>query len=189
MGAYGCALISLDHEEVGKSTNLLSLTDLDQFSTHKEFMVCGLCENNCKMTLTVFNDGSKFVTGNRCERGAEKATQIKIDRTDKKVNLVDYKYKKLFKYHSLSKKKQTLGEIGIPRVLNMYENYPLWHTMLTDLGFRVVLSPKSDKELFEQGLETIPSDTVCYPAKMTHGHIMSIINKGVPTIFLSLSSF
>lgn len=84
MGAYGCALISLDHEEVGKSTNLLSLTDLDQFSTHKEFMVCGLCENNCKMTLTVFNDGSKFVTGNRCERGAEKATQIKIDRTDKK---------------------------------------------------------------------------------------------------------
>lgn len=183
MGAYGCALISLDHEEVGKSTNLLSLTELDQFSTHKEFMVCGLCENNCKMTLTVFNDGSKFVTGNRCERGAEKATQIKIDRTDKKVNLVDYKYKKLFKYHSLSKKKQTLGEIGIPRVLNMYENYPLWHTMLTDLGFRVVLSPKSDKELFEQGLETIPSDTVCYPAKMTHGHIMSLINKGVPTIF------
>ncbi|MQW23060.1 MULTISPECIES: 2-hydroxyacyl-CoA dehydratase [unclassified Lactococcus] len=183
MGAYGCALISLDKEEIGKQSNLLTLSELTAFNTHKEFMVCGLCENNCKMTLTVFNDGSKFVTGNRCERGAEKATQIKIDRKDKKVNLVDYKYKKLFKYRSLTKKKQTLGEIGIPRVLNMYENYPLWHTMLTDLGFRVVLSPKSDKELFEQGIETIPSDTVCYPAKMAHGHIMSLINSGIPTLF------
>ncbi|CAM3116353.1 2-hydroxyglutaryl-CoA dehydratase [Lactococcus hircilactis] len=183
MGAYGCALIALDKEEVGKKSDLLTLSELTDFKTHKEFMTCGLCENMCKMTLTVFNDGSKFVTGNRCERGAEKATQIKIDKKEKKVNLVDYKYKKLFKYHSLSKKKATLGEIGIPRVLNMYENYPLWHTMLTELGFRVVLSPKSDKELYEQGIETIPSDTVCYPAKMTHGHVMSLIHSGVPTIF------
>ncbi len=183
MGAYGCALISLDNEVAGESSSILGLSALTEFKTHKEFMVCGLCENNCKMTLTVFNDGSKFVTGNRCERGAEKATQIKIEKKDKKVNLVDYKYKKLFRYHSLSKKKQTLGEIGIPRVLNMYENYPLWHNMLTDLGFRVVLSPRSDKELFEEGIETIPSDTVCYPAKMTHGHIMSLIKSGVPTIF------
>lgn len=183
MGAYGCALISMDNEVHGEKTNLLSLEELETFKTHKEFMVCGLCENNCKMTLTVFNDGSKFVTGNRCERGQEKATQIKVPKHDKKVNLVDYKYKKLFKYHSLSKKKQTMGEIGIPRVLNMYENYPLWHTILTDLGFRVLLSPKSDKELFEQGIETIPSDTVCYPAKMVHGHIMALIKQGVPTIF------
>ena len=183
MGAYGCALISLDHEEVGKASDILGLDELENFTTHKEFMVCGLCENNCKMTLTVFNDGSKFVTGNRCERGAEKATQIKVDRKDKKVNLVDYKYKKLFRYHSLSKKKQTMGEIGIPRVLNMYENYPLWHTMLTDLGFRVVLSPRSEKELFEGGIETIPSDTVCYPAKMSHGHIMALIKSEIPAIF------
>ncbi|RZI49378.1 2-hydroxyacyl-CoA dehydratase [Lactococcus kimchii] len=183
MGAYGCALISLDNEEVGKSSELLTLDELESFQTHKEFMVCGLCENNCKMTLTVFNDGSKFVTGNRCERGAEKATKVKIDRQDKKINLVDYKYKKLFRYHSLSKKKQTQGEIGIPRVLNMYENYPLWHTMFTDLGFRVVLSPRSDKELFEGGIETIPSDTVCYPAKMAHGHIMALIKQEVPNIF------
>lgn len=183
MGAYGCALISLDHEIVGKKSEILGLSALTDFQTHKEFMTCGLCENMCKMTLTVFNDGSKFVTGNRCERGAEKATQIKIEKKDKKVNLVDYKYKKLFRYHSLSKKKQTRGEIGIPRVLNMYENYPLWHTMLTDLGFRVVLSPKSDKALFEQGIETIPSDTVCYPAKMAHGHIQALINQGVPAIF------
>ena len=131
----------------------------------------------------LFRSGNKFVTGNRCERGAEKATKVKVAKKDKKVNLVDYKYKKLFRYHSLSKKKQTRGEIGIPRVLNMYENYPLWHTMLTDLGFRVVLSPRSDKELFEEGIETIPSDTVCYPAKMSHGHIMALIKQGVPNIF------
>ena len=183
MGAYGCALISLDNQEANKESEILKLDELEKFTTHKEFMVCGLCENNCKMTLTVFNDGNKFVTGNRCERGAEKATKVKVAKKDKKVNLVDYKYKKLFRYHSLSKKKQTRGEIGIPRVLNMYENYPLWHTMLTDLGFRVVLSPRSDKELFEEGIETIPSDTVCYPAKMSHGHIMALIKQGIPNIF------
>lgn len=183
MGAYGCALISLDNEEVGQKSSILKLTELENFATHKEFMVCGLCENNCKMTVTVFNDGSKFVTGNRCERGQEKATKIKRDKHEKKVNLVDYKYRRLFRYHSLSQKKQTMGEIGLPRVLNMYENYPLWHTMLTDLGFRVVLSPKSDKELFEQGIETIPDDTVCYPAKIAHGHVMALIRSNVKTIF------
>ncbi|GAB2027773.1 acyl-CoA dehydratase activase-related protein [Lactovum odontotermitis] len=183
MGAYGCALMSLENAKAGEESAILKLDELEKFKTTKEFMVCGLCENNCKMTLTVFNDGSKFVTGNRCERGQEKATQVKIDRRDKKVNLVDYKYRKLFLYHSLSKKKQTMGEIGIPRVLNMYENYPLWHTMFTDLGFRVVLSPKSDLDLYEKGIETIPSDTVCYPAKMVHGHIMALIQEDVKTIF------
>ena len=169
-------------DDTGLST-ILDLASLQAFQTTKEFTTCGLCENMCKMTLTVFNDGSKFVSGNRCERGAEKAMQIKVDKRDKKVNLVDYKYKKLFKFKSLSKKKAMHGEIGIPRVLNMYENYPLWHTLLTDLGFRVVLSPKSDKALYEKGIETIPSDTVCYPAKLSHGHIMSLIEKDVPTIF------
>ncbi|MDN6207939.1 MAG: acyl-CoA dehydratase activase-related protein, partial [Lactococcus sp.] len=184
MGAYGCALIAMENgsDDTGLST-ILDLASLQAFQTTKEFTTCGLCENMCKMTLTVFNDGSKFVSGNRCERGAEKAMQIKVDKRDKKVNLVDYKYKKLFKLKSLSKKKAMHGEIGIPRVLNMYENYPLWHTMLTDLGFRVVLSPKSDKALYEKGIETIPSDTVCYPAKLSHGHIMSLIEKDVPTIF------
>ncbi|MDR0297385.1 MAG: 2-hydroxyacyl-CoA dehydratase [Streptococcaceae bacterium] len=183
MGAYGCALISLDHAEHGVVSTILGPEALEDFKTYKEFMVCGLCENNCKMTLTVFNDGSKFVTGNRCERGQEKATQVRTKQTDKKVNLVDYKYRKLFSLHSLSKKKMTRGEIGIPRALNMYENYPLWHTILSDLGFRVVLSDASDKDLYEQGIETIPSDTVCYPAKLTHGHIMNLIKKEVPVIF------
>ncbi|HEY0222212.1 MAG TPA: acyl-CoA dehydratase activase-related protein [Lactovum miscens] len=185
MGAYGCALISMNNAIANEKSSILKMADLLKFETTKEFMVCGLCENNCKMTLTVFPDGSKFVTGNRCERGQEKATKIKITKHNKKVNLVDYKYKKLFHYHSLSKKKMNPehGEIGIPRVLNMYENYPLWHTMLSDLGFRVVLSPRSDKDLFEGGIETIPSDTVCYPAKITHGHIMALIKQEIPTIF------
>nr|WP_307770186.1 acyl-CoA dehydratase activase-related protein [Streptococcus sp. 'caviae'] len=159
------------------------MDELDTFTAKKEFTRCGLCENNCALTVTIFNDGSKFVTGNRCERGAEKVTKIKFDRSKQKENLVDYKYKKLFKFKALSKRDAVHGVMGIPRVLNMYENYPLWHTVLTDLGFRVQISPKSDKKLFEKGIETIPSDTVCYPAKMVHGHIQSLIDKKVDAIF------
>ncbi|WEV45758.1 acyl-CoA dehydratase activase-related protein [Streptococcaceae bacterium ESL0687] len=182
MGAYGCALIALENMDSVPS-QILPLEELSAFETTKEFVKCGLCENNCKMTLSVFNDGRKFVSGNRCERGVEKAMQQKALNKDKKVNLLDYKYKKLFKYKSLRRKDAKNGEIGLPRVLNMYENYPLWHTVLSDLGFRVVLSPRSNKELYESGIETIPSDTVCYPAKLSHGHIASLIKKGLPTIF------
>ncbi|MDR1568694.1 MAG: 2-hydroxyacyl-CoA dehydratase [Streptococcaceae bacterium] len=183
MGAYGCSLIARENAENEQTSTLLSLAQLNDFTTNKEFVKCGLCENQCALTLTVFNDGRKFVTGNRCERGAEKAMQIKIDIKAKKENLVDYKYKRLFNYKSLSRKVAKNGTIGIPRVLNMYENYPLWHTIFTDLGFRVILSPRSDKKLYEKGIETIPSDTVCYPAKLVHGHIESLFEKGVDHIF------
>ena len=170
----------LEHNRAKSS--LMGPDELDHFTTQKEFTRCGLCENNCALTVTIFNDGSKFVTGNRCERGAEKVTKIKFDRSNQKENLVDYKYKKLFKFKALAKRDAVHGIIGVPRVLNMYENYPLWHTILTDLGFRVQLSPKSDKKLFEKGIETIPSDTVCYPAKMVHGHIQSLIDRKVDAI-------
>ena len=184
MGAYGCALIAQEkYEDHGQDSNIMGLDELDDFKSEKEFTRCGLCENNCALTVTIFNDGSKFVTGNRCERGAEKVTKIKFDRKNQKENLVDYKYKKLFKYKSLSKRDAIHGIIGIPRVLNMYENYPLWHTILTELGFRVQISPKSDKNLYEKGIETIPSDTVCYPAKLVHGHIQSLIDRKVDAIF------
>ncbi|EOH86613.1 2-hydroxyacyl-CoA dehydratase [Enterococcus pallens] len=179
MGAYGAALIALENYEVGVTSQTLSLTELDEFTAEKEFTHCGLCENNCMMTVTIFSDGREFITGNRCERGA----RIKIKREDRKVNLVDYKYRRLFKYRPLRKKEVTRGSVGIPRVLNMYENYPLWHTFFTDLGFRVELSPRSNKELYEQGMETIPSDTACYPAKIAHGHIQALIDKGIPMIF------
>lgn len=179
MGAYGAALIALENYEVGVTSQILSLAELDKFTAEKEFTHCGLCENNCMMTVTIFSDGREFITGNRCERGA----RIKIKREDRKVNLVDYKYRRLFKYRPLRKKEVTRGTVGIPRVLNMYENYPLWHTFFTDLGFRVELSPRSNKELYEQGMETIPSDTACYPAKIAHGHIQALIDKGIPMIF------
>lgn len=179
MGAYGAALIALEDYEVGDESTILSLEELAQFTSEKEFTHCGLCENNCMLTVTLFSDGRRFITGNRCERGA----RIKIKKEDKKVNLVDYKYRRLFKYRPLRKKEAVNGTIGIPRVLNMYENYPLWHTFFSDLGFRVTLSPRSNKELYEQGMETIPSDTACYPAKLTHGHIQALIDSGVSRIF------
>ena len=179
MGAYGAALISLENYELGAESTLLSLNEMEAFEAEKEFTHCGLCENNCLLTVTLFSDGRKFITGNRCERGA----RIKIKKEDRKVNLVDEKYRRLFKYRSLRKKEAIHGEIGMPRVLNLYENYPLWHTFFTELGFRVTLSPRSNKDLYEKGIETIPSDTVCYPAKLAHGHIQSLIDQEIPLIF------
>lgn len=178
MGAFGCALMALE-DYTGEESTLLNEEELATFSAEKEFTHCGLCENNCLLTVTIFSDGRKFITGNRCERGA----QIKLKREDKRVNLVDYKYRKLFRYRSLKEKDAPHGVMGLPRVLNMYENYPLWHTFFTQLGFRVVLSPRSNKELYEKGMETIPSDTACYPAKITHGHIQALINEGIKQIF------
>lgn len=174
MGAYGAALIALENYEIGEVTALLSSDELSQFTAEKEFTHCGLCENNCMLTVTLFSDGRKFITGNRCERGA----RIKIKKEERKINLVDYKYRRLFKYRPLRKKEASRGRIGIPRVLNLYENYPLWHTFFTELGFRVELSPRSNKELYEKGIETIPSDTACYPAKIAHGHIQALIDQG-----------
>ncbi|MBL1229236.1 2-hydroxyacyl-CoA dehydratase [Enterococcus sp. BWB1-3] len=179
MGAYGAALIALENYELGDETTLLSQEEMETFTADKEFTNCGLCENNCMMTVTIFSDGRKFITGNRCERGA----RIKVKREDRKVNLIDYKYRRLFKYRPLKEKDAVRGTVGIPRVLNMYENYPLWFTFFNDLGFRVELSPRSSKELYEQGMESIPSDTACYPAKITHGHIQAMIDKGIRMIF------
>ena len=179
MGAYGAALISLENYQGETTSTLLSATEMAHLTAENEFSHCGLCENNCLLTVTLFSDGRKFITGNRCERGA----QIAIKRENQRINLVDYKYRRLFKYRSLTLKKAPRGTIGIPRVLNMYENYPLWHTLFTELGFRVVLSPQSRKEIYENGLETIPSDTVCYPAKLAHGHLQALIDQGVPYIF------
>lgn len=180
MGAYGAALIALENtEDPEQSSTILSAQELEDFTSEKEFMNCGLCENNCQMTITIFSDGRRFTTGNRCERGA----RIKLEKNNRKVNLVEDKYRRLFKYRLLRKNEAKNGVIGIPRVLNLYENYPLWHTIFTDLGFRVVLSPRSSKEIYEKGMDTIPSDTACYPAKITHGHIQSLIQQQVPLIF------
>ena len=124
------------------------------------------------------------MTGNRCERGGD----AKKQRSDR-PNLYDYKYKRCFAYRRLTDKKATRGEIGIPRVLNMYENYPFWFTLLTNLGFKVIISGRSNHELFETGIESIASENICYPAKLVHGHIKWLLNKGVKTIFYPCVSY
>ena len=138
---------------------------------------CKRCENNCLLTINTFNGKKRFITGNRCEKGAGKEI---IDETI--PNMYDYKYKRLFHYEP-RKEEDSIGTIGIPRVLNMYENYPFWFTFFNHLGYRVVLSPHSNKSLYESGMETISSDTACYPAKLVHGHIKWLLKNDIKTIF------
>lgn len=163
---------------------IVSGSELDNLSMTTERGVCKLCQNHCKLTITTFQDGSRYVTGNRCERGGDSKKQ----RSDR-PNLYDYKYKRCFAYRRLTDKKATRGEIGIPRVLNMYENYPFWFTLLTSLGFKVMISGRSSHELFETGIESIASENICYPAKLVHGHIKWLLNKGIKTIFYPCVSY
>lgn len=178
MGAFGAAIIAKERaEEVGEST-LIKADALCGFDFENSMERCSLCSNKCMLTINTFNDGRKFISGNRCERGAGIVTK-KSDVP----NLFDYKYKRLFAYKSLTDEEATRGTIGIPRVLNVYENYPFWHTFFTELGFKVVLSPRSTKGLYESGMENIPSESACYPAKIVHGHIAKLIEKNVDVIF------
>ncbi len=178
MGAYGCALLAKSHYREGQTSTLLTpeLTESIQAETRQ--VRCGKCTNHCLLTINLFSNGKRFVSGNRCERGAG------VEQTKNDVpNLFAYKYQRLFSYEPLPEDQAPRGIIGIPRVLNMYENYPFWHTFFSKLGFRVVLSDKSSRELYESGMETMPSESVCYPAKLVHGHIMNLVEKGVPIIF------
>ncbi|MCM1565967.1 MAG: 2-hydroxyacyl-CoA dehydratase [Dehalobacter sp.] len=178
MGAFGAALIARDHYQAGEQTTLLGENELEDFHTETRTRHCGLCGNNCLLTVNQFSDGREFLTGNRCERGAG------LESTSEDIpNLFAYKYQRLFAYKPLKKEEAARGEIGIPRVLNMYEHYPFWFTLLTELGFRVVLSGRSSKKIFELGMETVASESLCYPAKLTNGHIKDLLNKGVKRIF------
>lgn len=178
MGAFGAALIARERYQQGYNTTLLGMDKLENFSADTTIRRCGLCGNNCLLTINKFQDGGQFVSGNRCERG--EGLEIKRENIP---NLFDYKYKKVFGYKPLSHEEARRGVVGIPRVLNMYENYPFWFTFFTDLGFRVELSARSSKKIFELGMETIPSESVCYPAKMVHGHIMNLVSRGIKLIF------
>lgn len=180
MGAYGMALLAQEQYEHGELSNLLILEKLQQLSTDTEKAVCGKCNNGCQLTITHFDEGRSFITGNRCERGASLENNIKKNTLP---NLYEYKFKRMFSYRSLTPKKAMRGTIGIPRVLNIFENYPLWHTMFTQLGYRVVISDVSSPDIFNKGIATIASEAVCYPAKLAHGHIMNLIEKGVDAIF------
>ena len=182
MGAYGVALLAEEQYEANLdmeySSTILKTEDLDNLDIKITHTRCNGCENHCLLTINKFNNGKKYISGNRCEKGAG------IVSGNKDLpNLIKYKYERLFNYTPLSAENAPRGTIGIPRVLNMYEDYPFWFTFLTHLGFRVILSEKSTRSTYEKGMESMPSESVCYPAKLSHGHIVSLINDGINTIF------
>lgn len=177
MGAFGAALIAKNNLTDAAST-LLSSEELHSFTIKTKLTNCAGCSNNCLLTINHFPDKTRYISGNRCEK--------MVSKTDKKSllpNLYDYKYERITAYQPLPIDKAHRGVIGIPLVLNMYENYPFWFTFFTDLGFRVELSPRSSRAIYDLGADTIPSDTACFPAKIAHGHIAALIEAGVELIF------
>jgi predicted CoA-substrate-specific enzyme activase len=166
-------------------SSILTKKELDNFSMKSTYKRCSNCGNHCLMTVNSFSNGESYIAGNRCEKGLG----IEKKKDNKVPNLVAYKYKRTFSYKPLQLENAKRGVIGIPRVLNMFENYPFWFTLLTELGFRVIVSSPSSKKLYESGLETIPSESACYPAKLCHGHVMDLINKGIKTIFYPSVAF
>ncbi len=215
MGAYGSALIACDQwqdlmmpqpgEPEGTvhdvRSHLATLEQLENFHVDLELRRCGKCQNNCLLTINTFSTGTEkrtFITGNRCEKGAEiedQKTHKILDASNKTntglddddagplPNLFEWKTKRLFHYVPRKPEDAPLGDVGIPRVLNMYENYPLWFTFFNELGFRVILSQRSSRVVYEKGLETIPSESVCYPGKISHGHVESLLQRGIKFIF------
>ncbi|NMW85906.1 2-hydroxyacyl-CoA dehydratase [Peptoniphilus sp. AGMB00490] len=177
MGALGMALISKEKSS-GKS-KLISQEELEKFEYKSISTNCRQCTNNCALSVNIFQNGKRYITGNRCEKGAGHIR----NKEDELPNMYRYKYERVFDYKALSEKEAKRGVVGIPRVLNIYENYPFWHTFFTELGYSVVLSSKSSREIYEKGIETITSETACYPAKISHGHIEDLIEKGIKFIF------
>lgn len=182
MGAYGVALLSKEQYEANLDMEYISsiatLKELNELKVETSHVRCNGCENHCLLTINRFNNGSKHISGNRCEKGAGIVTG-----DTELPNLYKYKYQRIFNYVPLEESNAPRGTIGIPRVLNMYEDYPFWFTFLTNLGFRVIISEKSTRKTYEKGMESMPSESVCYPAKLSHGHVISLIDKGINTIF------
>ncbi len=178
MGAYGAALYALEHSK-GTSTTLTN-AQLAVFVHESRPVTCGGCENHCHLTINTFSGGRRYVSGNRCER------PVTNRGSDDNLNLYGKKRALLAEYQP---KQGVRGKIGIPMGLNMYEQIPFWHTFFTELGFEVVTSPVSNRTLYMEGQDTIPSDTVCFPAKLMHGHIRALIHAGIETIFAPCMSY
>ena len=178
MGAFGAALIAREHYEDGYVTTMLDYQKICDLQFETSMAKCKGCTNNCRLTINKFSGGRQFISGNRCERG------IGGQKNAHNVpNLYEYKLHRLFSYESLDADKAPRGVVGIPRVLNMYEDYPFWFTFFTELGYRVVLSPSSNRKIYELGIESIPSESECYPAKLAHGHVTWLIRQGIKFIF------
>lgn len=179
MGAYGAALLARDRAGADGLSSVLPAEEIAHLTVRQRHARCGLCSNNCQLTINDFGGGRRFITGNRCEKGAGNRR-----RKSQAPNLFAEKNKLIFDRPVLSEDEAIRGTVGIPRALNMYENYPFWHTFFTRLGFRVVLSDNSSKKVYESGIESMPSESVCYPAKLSHGHIMNLIAKDPDFIFM-----
>lgn len=177
MGAFGAALIARERFD-GQPSTMRSFDRIASLAYQSKAVRCGGCENNCMLTVSTFDDGKKFISGNRCEKIVSS-----FGSTEKGADLFEYKRQRMFDYEPLSESEATRGVIGIPRVLNIYENYPYWAVFFKELGFRTVLSPFSSRSIYEMGMESIPSESECYPAKLAHGHVQWLVEHGVSTIF------
>ena len=178
MGAFGAALIARERYSADYETTMLPFDKILSLQFETSMAKCKGCTNNCRLTINKFSGGRQYISGNRCERGLGK------QKNENNVpNLFDYKLKRVFGYEPLSAEEATRGTVGIPRVLNMYENYPFWATFFKELGYRVILSPVSNRKIYELGIESIPSESECYPAKLAHGHVSWLINQKVDFIF------
>ena len=178
MGAFGAALIARERFEDGKDTTMLSIDKINDLKYTTSMANCKGCTNSCRLTINRFSGGRQYISGNRCERGIGKQKN-----KENIPNLFDYKYKKIFGYTPLDADQAVRGKVGIPRVLNMFENYPFWFTFFTKLKYQVVLSPTSNRKIYELGIESIPSESECYPAKLAHGHVTWLLRQGVKFIF------
>ena len=180
MGAFGAALAARNlHLE---RSALLSSQDLEKFTHTAKPATCGLCTNHCSLTVNTFDGGRRFISGNRCSRPLGEEPHHLPD-------LMRYKYQKLRALHGKGEGDGSRGRIGIPFGLNMYENLPFWFTFFTKLNFEVVLSPESSRKLYLKGQRTIPSDTVCYPAKLLHGHVEALVEAGVDAVWYPCMSY
>ena len=177
MGAFGAALIARDRY-CGQPTAMLDFDRIAALTFTTKTARCGGCENNCLLTVSTFSDGGRYISGNRCEKRVKNAGAAQPG-----ANMMAYKRQRLFDYPALEENEAKRGVIGIPRVLNLYENFPYWATFFRHLGFRVVVSPFSTRAIYEMGMESIPSESECYPAKLAHGHVEWLAQHGVTTIF------
>ncbi|MBR6514642.1 MAG: 2-hydroxyacyl-CoA dehydratase [Clostridia bacterium] len=174
MGAYGAALYAKEMKKHEGYSAILSQEELKSFTYTTKNIVCNGCNNKCQLTINDFGSGRRFIGGNRCEKPVTNKVQ------DDSLNLYEYKLKKLA---SFPEGKGTKGTVGLPMGLNMYEMYPFWNTLFRELGYTVKMSGFSDRRLYLKGQGTIPSDTVCFPAKLVHGHIQKLIEMNVDAIF------
>lgn len=183
MGAYGAALYGKAHARPGTHSEVLTQTELENFTQKVNTVKCKGCGNNCQLTINIFADGKRYISGNRCDK------PVTGQAAGEGLNLYAYKLEELLRYAAAPAPKNPRGTIGLPLCLNMYELLPFWHTFFTKLGFAVKVSPVSDRRLYQAGQATIPSDTACFPAKLAHGHIAALVEQGVDAVFYPCMSY